>query len=116
MKKLNKKRKNNSIYPLRVRRMPLIVKKLVPVYSKDAKVPKKYKNLMKGKYVTTFRTNYPNIPKILVEQYGLDWNEKIIVFSMREVNLPHFRRYRTKFKKVYSGKVCEFRLNYKSGN
>lgn len=87
--------------------MPLIVKKLVLVYSKDAKVPKKYKNLMKGKYVTTFRTNYPTMAKILVEQYGLKWDEKIIVFSMKEVNLPHFRRYRTKFKKVYSGIVSE---------
>ena len=88
--------------------MPLIVIKLVPVYSKDAKVPKKYKNLVKGKYVTTFRTNYPTISKILVKQYGLKWDEKIIVFSMREVNLPHFRRYRTKFKKVYSGIVKDF--------
>ena len=65
---------------------------------------------MKGKYVTTFRTNYPNIPKILVEQYGLKWDDKVIVFSMREVNLPHFRRYRTKFKKVFSGTVRGFRL------
>ncbi len=88
--------------------MPLIVKKLVPVYSRNANVPKKYKNLMKGKYVTTFRTNYPNIPTILVEQYGLKWNDKIIVFSMREVDLPNFRRYRTKFKKVYSGTVKGF--------
>jgi hypothetical protein len=91
--------------------MVLIVKKLVPVYRKDAKVPKKYKNLMKGKHVTTFKTNYPNIPRILVEQYGLKWDDKIIVFSMREVNLPHFRRYRTKFKKVYFGKVRDFKVD-----
>lgn len=96
--------------------MPLIIKKLVPIYSKDAKVPKKYKNLMKGKYVTTFRTNYPNIPKILVEQYGLKWDDKIIVFYMREVNLPHFRRYRTKFKKVYSGKVKEYNVKKNNEN
>lgn len=85
--------------------MPLIIKKLVPVYGRNDKVPKKYRNLMKGKYVTTFRINYPTIPNILVEQYGLKWEDKIIVFSMREVNLPHFKRYRTKFKKVYSGTV-----------
>jgi len=90
--------------------MPLIVKKLVPAYSKDANVPKKFKNLVKFKYVTTFKANYPNIPEILVRQYGLKWDDKIIVFFMREVNLPHFKRYRTKFKKVYFGIVREFKI------
>ena len=88
--------------------MVLIVKKFVPVYGKDAKVPKKYKNLRKNKYVTTFKYPYPNIPKILVEQYGLKWDEKIIVFSMREICLPHFARYRTRFRKVYYGSVEGF--------
>lgn len=88
--------------------MVLIVKKFVPVYSKNAKVPRKYKNLRKNKYVTTFKYLYPNIPKILVEQYGLKWDEKIIVFSMKEVSLPHFARYRTRFKKIYYGSVQEF--------
>lgn len=88
--------------------MVLIVKKFVPVYSKKAKVPKKYKNLMKNKYVTTFKYPYPNIPGILVKEYDLKWDEKIVVFSMREISLPHFNRYRTPFKKVYSGTVREF--------
>jgi hypothetical protein len=89
--------------------MVLIVKKFVPVYSKKAKVPKKYKNLMKNKYVTTFKYPYPNIPEILVNEYGLKWDEKILVFSMKEISLPHFNRYRTRFKKVYSGSVIEFK-------
>lgn len=89
--------------------MVYIVKKFVPVYSKNSKVPKKYKNLMKNKYVTTFKYLYPNIPDILVKQYGLKFEEKIIVFSMKEISLPHFNRYRTKFRKVYYGSVRRFR-------
>ncbi len=85
--------------------MPYIVKKLVPVYSQFDKVPKKYYNLRKAVYVTTFKYLYPNIPKILVEQYGLSLDKKIVVFWTKEVSLPHFNRYRVKFRKVYSGSV-----------
>ena len=60
--------------------MVIIVKKLVPVYSKKDKVPKQYLNLRKAVYVTTFKYLYPNIPEILVEQYRLDSDEKIVVF------------------------------------
>lgn len=88
--------------------MVYIVKKFVPVYGKNANVPKKYKNLRKNKYVTTFKYLYPNIPKILVKEYGLKPDEKIIVFSMKEISLPHFNRYRTKFRKVYYGSVKGF--------
>lgn len=88
--------------------MVYIVKKFVPVYNKNANVPKKYKNLMKNKYVTTFKHLYPNIPEILVKEYGLKLDEKIIVFSMKEIRLPHFNRYRTKFRKVYYGSVKGF--------
>lgn len=89
--------------------MVLIVKKFIPVYSDNAKVPKKYKNLMKNKYVTTFKYLYPNIPEILVKEYGLKLDEKIVVFSMKEISLPHFNRYRTQFKKFYSGSVRDFK-------
>ena len=85
--------------------MVLIVKKFVSVYSKDANVPKKYKNLRKNRYVTSFKYPYPNMGEILVKQYGLKWNEKILIFWMKEVSLPHFARYRTKFRKVYYGTV-----------
>jgi len=88
--------------------MVLIVKKLVPVYSKSDNVPKKYLNLRKAVYVTTFKRLYPNMDKILIEQYGLDPNEKIVVFWTKEISLPHFNRYRLKFRKVFSGKVEEF--------
>lgn len=85
--------------------MVLIVKKLVPVYPFGSKVPKKYLNLRKSVYVTTFKFLYPNIPEILVKEYGLSPDEKIVVFWTKEISLPHFARYRLKFRKVYSGLV-----------
>lgn len=85
--------------------MVLIVKKLVPVYTKKDKVPKKYLNLRKAVYVTTFKHPYPNMAEILVKQYGLKPDEKIVIFWTKEINLPHFNRYRLKFRKVYSGVV-----------
>lgn len=88
--------------------MVLIVKKLVPVYKPTENVPKKYLNLRKAKYVTTFKYLYPNIVRILVEQYGLKSDEKIVVFWTKEICLPHFNRYRLKFRKVYSGKLRDF--------
>lgn len=88
--------------------MVLIIKRLVPVYSQLDDVPKKYRNLRKAVYVTNFKYLYPNIPEILIRDYGLRANEKIVVFWMKEVTLPHFNRYRTKFRKVYSGRVDRF--------
>jgi len=85
--------------------MVLIVKKLVPVFQPKDKVPKQYLNLRKAVYVTTFKYPYPNIAKILQEEYGLRPDEKIVVFWTKEVSLPHFNRYRVKFRKVYSGSV-----------
>ena len=88
--------------------MVIIVKKLVPVYRQWDKVPKQYHNLRKAVYVTTFKYLYPNIPQILEEQYGLRPDEKIVVFWTKEISLPHFNRYRVKFRKVYSGLVSDF--------
>ncbi len=85
--------------------MVLIVKKLVPVFTKKDKVPKKYLNLRKAVYVATFKHPYPNMAEILVKQYGLKPDEKIVVFWTKEIHLPHFNRYRLKFRKVYSGRV-----------
>ena len=87
--------------------MVIIVKKLVPIYSKKDNVPKRYLNLRKAVYVTTFKHLYPNITDILVKEYGLSPTEKIIVFWTKEVSLPHFNRYRLKFRKVYSGRLRE---------
>jgi len=86
--------------------MVLIIKKLVPVYEKGADVPKQWLNLRKAVYVTTFKYPYPNMKDILIQQYGLKSDEKIVVFWTKEVQLPHFNRYRLKFRKVYSGKVA----------
>lgn len=90
--------------------MPLIVKKLVPVYSLKDKVPKKYLNLRKAVYVTTFKYPYPNMSQILIKEYGLRPDEKIVVFWTKEISLPHFNRYRLKFRKVYSGPLNDFGL------
>ncbi len=88
--------------------MVLIVKRLVPVYTKKDKVPKKYLNLRKAVYVTTFKYPYPNMAEILIKEYGLKPDEKIVVFWTKEINLPHFNRYRLKFRKIYSGIVREY--------
>ena len=88
--------------------MVYIIKKLVPVYRQWDKVPKQYHNLRKAVYVTTFKYLYPNIPEILVEQYGLNPDEKIVVFWTKEIALPHFNRYRVRFRRVFSGRVKEF--------
>ena len=85
--------------------MVLIIKKLVPIYKPGDKVPKKYLNLKKAVYVTTFKYPYPNMAQILQEQYGLKPEEKIVVFWMKEISLPHFNRYRVRFRKIYSGEV-----------
>jgi len=87
--------------------MVIIVKKLVPVYRQWDQVPKQFHNLRKAVYVTTFKYLYPNIPKILQEQYGLKPDEKIVVFWTKEISLPHFNRYRVNFRKVYSGTLCK---------
>ena len=88
--------------------MVLIIKKLVPVYKPTDKVPKKYLNLRKAVYVTTFKHHYPNIPQILINQYNLKPPDKIVVFWTKEISLPHFNRYRLKFRKVYSGPIACF--------
>lgn len=91
--------------------MVIIVKKLVPVYRQWDNVPKRYHNLRKAVYVTTFKFLYPNIPEILVEQYGLKWDEKIVVFWTKEVALPNFNRYRVRFRKVFSGPLKDLVLS-----
>lgn len=93
--------------------MVIIVKKLVPVYNIKDRVPKQYLNLRKAVYVTTFKYLYPNIREILVDQYGLKLDEKIVVFWTREISLPHFNRYRLRFRKVFSGKLGHFNKHIK---
>ena len=88
--------------------MVLIIKKFVKVYAADAKVPKQYKNLRKNKHVKTFIKPYPTIPNILVAEYGLTWDEKIIVFHVKEVRKGSWQNYRTPFKKIYYGTVKDF--------
>lgn len=85
--------------------MPYIIKKLVPVFDTNADVPKQWKNLRKLQHVTTFKYLYPNVKEILIEQYGLKPSDKIVIYFMKEVSLPHFNRYRTRFRKVFSGEL-----------
>jgi len=85
--------------------MPYIVKRLIPVYSEFDDVPKQYHNLRKAVFVTTFKYLYPNIQEILVNEYGLDPEEKVVFFWTKEISLPHFNKYRVKFRKVYSGSI-----------
>ena len=87
--------------------MVIIIKRLVPVFSARDKVPSKYLNLKKAVHVTSFKHLYPSIPEILVNEYGLHPDEKIVVFWTREVPRPGFPRYRLPFKKVHSGRLSE---------
>ncbi|MCP4603472.1 MAG: hypothetical protein GY847_23630 [Proteobacteria bacterium] len=89
------------------------MKRLVPVYKPTDKVPRKYLNLRKAVHVTSFKHLYPNIPETLTREYGLKRSEKIVVFWMREMSLPHFSRYRVKFRKVYSGLLRDFGMHIK---
>ena len=83
--------------------MVIIVKKLVLVFKKTDLVPKSWHNLRKAVYVTSFKHNYPNMASILEKEYGLNPEEKIVIFWMKEVQKPGWPRYRLPFKKVYSG-------------
>ena len=85
--------------------MVIIIKRLVPVFNAKDKVPKKYLNLRKAAHVTSFKHLYPSIPEILVNEYGLNPDEKIVVFWTKEVPRPGFPRYRLPFRRVYSGKL-----------
>ena|SRR4030042_1696706 len=74
------------------------------------KVPKKWENLGTWRYITTFKYCYPNIPEILTAQYGLTWKDKIIVYITKEITTPKFRRYRTRFKKVFTGNLRDYNI------
>lgn len=73
--------KKYSLSGLSIERLNLaiIVKLLIPIYSKKDNVPKRYLNLRKAVYATTFKHLYPNIPDILVKKYSLKPDEKIVV-------------------------------------
>jgi hypothetical protein len=73
------------------------------------KIPKRWQNLGTWRYVTTFKYLYPNIPQILIRQYGLTWEDKIIAYITKEITTPKFRRYRTRFRKVFCGNLSEYR-------
>ncbi len=76
-------------------------------------VPKKWKNLGTWKYVTTFKYCYPNATEILVNQYGLIWEDKIIAYIMKEIATPKFSRYRTRFRKVFCGELKQYKAYLK---
>ena len=89
-------------------KMVLIVKNFKKIFSESDDVPKQYRNLRKNSHVKTFLKPYPNIPDILVAEYGLDWDDKIIVFHVKNIQKPGWQAYRTPFKKVYYGTVRDF--------
>lgn len=72
-------------------------------------VPKRWTNLGTWRYVTTFKYAYPNITQILVEQYGISWKDKIIIYVTKEITTPKFKRYRTRFKKVFHGSLKQYK-------
>ena len=86
--------------------MVLIVKRLVPVFKPEDKVPKKWRNLKKAVYVASFKNPYPNMAEILQKEYGLRSDEKIVVFWTKSVPKPGWSYWRLPFKKVYSGPLA----------
>ena len=89
--------------------MVLWIKRRVKIYRSSDKVPKGWLNLTRNQHVTTFRHYYLNMAQILVEQYGLSWDDRILVQGMTTLRLPHFKKYRTRPRKVFYGTVREFR-------
>lgn len=85
------------------------MKKLVPVYPPDAPVPASLRNLRKAVHVRTFSRPFLTIPDILAVEYGISWEEKVVVFHTKRVNAKGWRNYRTPFKKVYAGPLKELR-------
>ena len=72
-------------------------------------VPQRWKNLGTWKYVTTFKYCYPTIPDILINQYSLKWDDKIIAYITKEITTPKFSRYRTRFRKVFCGDLKSYK-------
>ncbi len=72
-------------------------------------VPKRWKNLGTWRYVTTFKHCYPNSAEILIKQYGLRWEDRIIAYITKEITTPRFNRYRTRFRKVFYGNLSEYK-------
>lgn len=89
--------------------MVLIIKRFVKIFSKTDNVPAKYKNLRKNQHVKTFLKPYPNIPEILVSEYALEWNDKIIIFHTKNITKGSFDNYRTPFRKIYYGTVWDLK-------
>ena len=72
-------------------------------------VPKRWKNLGTWRYVTTFKYCYPNTCEILIREYGLQWEDKIIAYITKEITTPKFNRYRTRFRKVFCGNLAGYK-------
>jgi len=67
------------------------------------------------RYITRFDRPYPTMAKILINEYDMDPKEKILVKHTRRYDLPKFKGFRSKFRKVFFGTVEEFDifvLNY----
>ncbi len=76
-------------------------------------VPKRWKNLGTWRYVTTFKHCYPNTTEILIREYGLRWEDRIIAYITKEITTPKFNRYRTRFRKVFYGSLREYKIYLK---
>ena len=63
-----------------------------------------------NKHITNFTKVYPNMAEILITDYDLNINDKILVMETRRVDLPHYKSYQTKFKKAFFGTVEEFKV------
>ena len=42
-----------------------------------------------------------------MKKIRLNPDEKIVVFWTKEISLPHFNRYRVRFRRVWSGRVIK---------
>jgi len=72
-------------------------------YAEADNVPKDCKSLMCNQYVATFRHYYLNMADIRGKVYNFSWDDGILVQSMAIVKLSHFKKYRTKPRRVFYG-------------
>lgn len=58
-------------------------------------------------HVTNFTKLYPNMTDILIKEYHLKPETKILIMFTKRVDLPRYKRYRLPFKKFYYGTVVD---------
>ena len=66
------------------------------------------------KHITTMPILYPTSDKILMKEYNLKAENKVLIMHTRWSSTPRFKHYRTKFKKIFYGTIKELEIFLKN--